>query len=308
MAGLTAAVRLAAAGVDVTVLDKGRAVGGRMATRRRSDAAYDHGAQHFSVRTPEFAAVVAALRRAGRVSTWYRSRSAEHPDREVEDRHVGVGGMRRVPEALASDLKIRVGVEVARIEAGTGVAALGDGSVIARADAAIVTPPLPQTLALLAGTQWAERGWIDRLHDVGYDAVLAVMARLREPPSLDEGHLSDGGDVAWVADNLHKGVSAEPAVTIHSSPSWAAQHLEEPPDRWVADLVASAQRLVALDVVDAAGHRWRDARPRTVFDVGAVRFDTPAPVVLAGEVFAGARVEGAFSSGVAAAGLVLEHV
>ncbi len=44
IAGLAAAVRLTAAGVDVTVVDKGRGVGGRLATRRIGDATLDHGA------------------------------------------------------------------------------------------------------------------------------------------------------------------------------------------------------------------------------------------------------------------------
>ncbi|NIR36133.1 MAG: FAD-dependent oxidoreductase, partial [Actinobacteria bacterium] len=44
MAGLTAARLLTDRGADVLVVDKGRAVGGRMATRRVGDAAFDHGA------------------------------------------------------------------------------------------------------------------------------------------------------------------------------------------------------------------------------------------------------------------------
>ena len=53
MAGLTAARRLQRF-VDVVVLDKGRGVGGRLATRRVGDATFDHGAQFLTTRTPEF--------------------------------------------------------------------------------------------------------------------------------------------------------------------------------------------------------------------------------------------------------------
>ena len=48
MAGAAAARRLAEAGLDVRVFDKGRGIGGRMATRRtEAGARFDHGAQFF---------------------------------------------------------------------------------------------------------------------------------------------------------------------------------------------------------------------------------------------------------------------
>jgi len=60
ISGLVAARELAAHDVDVTVVDKGRSVGGRLATRRIGDARLDHGAQFFTVRTPAFQACVDA--------------------------------------------------------------------------------------------------------------------------------------------------------------------------------------------------------------------------------------------------------
>ncbi|MSO32728.1 MAG: FAD-dependent oxidoreductase, partial [Ilumatobacteraceae bacterium] len=53
IAGLTAARALSHAGHSVIVLDKGRSVGGRMATRRIGDATVDHGAQFFTVRSDD---------------------------------------------------------------------------------------------------------------------------------------------------------------------------------------------------------------------------------------------------------------
>jgi predicted NAD/FAD-dependent oxidoreductase len=52
--GLVAGRRLADAGAEVVLVDKGRSVGGRLATRRIGDATVDHGAQFFTVRTPAF--------------------------------------------------------------------------------------------------------------------------------------------------------------------------------------------------------------------------------------------------------------
>ena len=48
MAGLIAARELLRAGLSVLVLDKGRGVGGRLASRRIEGATFDHGAQAFA--------------------------------------------------------------------------------------------------------------------------------------------------------------------------------------------------------------------------------------------------------------------
>uniref|UniRef100_UPI0018DF9768 FAD-dependent oxidoreductase n=1 Tax=Neoroseomonas rubea TaxID=2748666 RepID=UPI0018DF9768 len=60
LAGLAAARHLAARGVPVRLFDKGRAPGGRLATRRADHAGrrlqFDHGAQYLRAAGPGFAA------------------------------------------------------------------------------------------------------------------------------------------------------------------------------------------------------------------------------------------------------------
>ncbi len=299
MAGLVAARELQRWGRRVVVLDKGRAVGGRMATRTVDGRRYDHGAQHFSARDPRFAAEVADWVRAGVARVWLRTPSVTEPERGVEPRHAGIGGMRRIPEHLAVGLDVRTGVEVTRLEvAGGRVTAWAEDALAAAGAAAIVTAPLPQALGLLAASGLAAPAG---LAGVAYDACLAVMARLDGPSGLPDGHAApDGGPVAWLADNQHKGTSPGPAVTIHSTPEFAAAHLERAPAEWVAELCTAAARWLGSPVAAAVGHRWRYSMPRTTFNGGWAAVDG-APVLVAGEAFAGARIEGAYLSGVAAA-------
>ncbi|RYF72060.1 MAG: FAD-dependent oxidoreductase, partial [Cytophagaceae bacterium] len=53
LAGLTAARELTRQGHTILIFDKGRGVGGRLATRRIADGRADHGAQYSSARSPE---------------------------------------------------------------------------------------------------------------------------------------------------------------------------------------------------------------------------------------------------------------
>ena len=59
LAGLSAANELAKNGSKIIVVDKGRGVGGRLASRRIGEAVFDHGAQFFTARSAPFKACVA---------------------------------------------------------------------------------------------------------------------------------------------------------------------------------------------------------------------------------------------------------
>jgi len=302
IAGLTAARALRQKGVESVLVDKSRAVGGRMATRTIGDARFDHGAQHFGIRSERFGEIARVWREEGVMREWYRTEN-------LEPRNVGVGGMRRIPEYLAADLDVRTATSVERVEQdGSGVAVVAANGDRIQGSAAIVTPPIPQTIALLSAGQIDLPAGLEKtLAAIHYQACLAVMLQPDGPTGLPDGHLSDaGGSIAWIADNADKGTSPVPSLTIHSTPAFAARHLEESPEQWKSLLVTEARRWVGGPATGAVGHRWRFAEPTSIVDLGSVLLD--APVALAGEVFAGARVEGAVLSGLAAADAIIERL
>lgn len=310
MSGLAAARTLQEHGVSTLVLDKGRAVGGRMATRRHSGAVFDHGAQHFSARSDEFRERVADWIGAGLVHEWFRSGSITEPLRGIEPRHAVSGGMRRLPEHLAADLDVCCDVRVGRLRCDDArIRLLNEaGAVVGDCVAAVITAPLPQTLQLLSDSR-VEMALQQtaQLSSIRYDATLVAMALPRRAPVLPEGHLTpDDGIVAWIADNQHKGASPSPSVTVHSTAEFAATHLEEDPAAWMGVLVEAAARYVGVALTAVRGHRWRYSQPQSTLSIGAMSLHPEHRIVLAGEAFVGARVEGAFLSGLAAAEQVLE--
>ena len=309
MAGLTAARELQQAGVSTIVLDKGRAPGGRMATRTIDGVRFDHGAQHFSARSDDFWRQVAELQIAGAVRSWYKADSRTTPGLRSEPRLVGVGGMRRIPEHLAAGLDVRNSITIDRLHRdGATITVMAANRAVARSSALILTPPVPQMLNLLQISEMqSSTEAIDRLRAVSYNPSLAVMATLDEPSGLPKGHLAEPTQhVAWIADNQHKGTSQLPAVTIHSTADYAAAHLKTDVREWTKHLADQVAPILGARIIGAVGHRWMYAEPRITFDSGAIAFDSALPIVLAGEVFAGAKVEGAFLSGLAASRAALE--
>ncbi len=298
LSGLVAANALAAAGHDVVVLDKGRAVGGRMASKRFEGARFDHGAQHFSVRGAAFTEFVEELSFAGVVGVWYEGESVT-TDNGVEPRHRGVPAMRSICERLADGLDVRTAARAEQVAAGAVVLETGERL---EADVVVATAPIPQALDLIDPNLIAT-DVRSMLEAIDYDPSIAVMAVLDRDPELLDGHLApDDGPIAWIADNHHKGVSEVPAVTIHSTPAYARSSLEADQAVWLEDLAGEFERLTGTPVVASTAHRWRYSMPTNPLDIGCLELGSG--VWLAGEAFSGARIEGAFTSGRAVAAAI----
>lgn len=304
LAGLTAARELTAAGASVVVVDKGRSVGGRLATRRIGAARLDHGAQFFTVRGDEFASVVAEALDAGVVHEWCRGFS-DPPD--GHPRYAGTSGMNSVAKWLATGLDVATGVRLTSVGARAGEirADAADGRSM-RAASVILTAPVPQSLALLdASGTTLDPAVQTTLASIEYFATLALLVTVDGTHAVDEPggiQLDETADFTFIADNRRKGVSDAPALTFHANHAYSATRYEDDPDEVLAELLELARPwLGGATVAEAQLKKWRYAGPvdpvpdRVVLD--AV---DGARVAFAGDAFGGPKVEGAFDSGLAA--------
>lgn len=301
ISGLVAARELQQAGVEVEVVDKGRSPGGRLATRRIGDATIDHGAQFFTVRTPAFRRRVDDWIDRGLVAVWSHGFGADdgHP------RYVATGGMNSLAKDLASGLDVACSTMAFAVRpnpSGWSVV-IDDGSARA-ADRVIITTPLPQAFALLvdAGIELDEQ-----LMRTDYDRTIALLCTLDRPPSIDApgGVPGPNADVAFVADNQAKGVSAQPAITLHASAAWSAAHWDDDLDDLRALLTELATPwLGEATIAQAHVKKWRFATPSTVWP-DPCWTSTDASIILAGDAFDGPRVEAAHNSGLAAAHVIV---
>jgi renalase len=317
-AGLVAARDLVTAGHEVTVLDKGRAVGGRLATRRVGDAVFDHGAQFATFKHDDVGDLVDRWRDAGVLAPWFHGPPDHAGPEGAADGHPryrGVPTMRTLAERLAAALPdVRTGARV------TSVCADATGWVVATrtvdppydedtvtADAVVCTAPVPQSLALLeAGDVTLDDRLEAALRPVTYDPTLAVLAVPDGPTSLPNGgalRLADG-EVSWLGDVHAKGSSPTPGVVVHGSAE-VSRELWTASDATIAErLLRAARPHLGVDARHVYVQRWRYAAPTGPAPGGddlTLASVTPAPIAFAGDAFAGGRVEGALRSGRAAA-------
>lgn len=311
MSGLVAANILQDAGWQVIVMDKGRGVGGRMATRRIGGATFDHGAQYFTVRDAEFARYVNRWLRTGVVEEWAKG-FPTHENHNAEGKHCryrGADGMTDIAKMLTTQLDVRTNTLV------RGVEAANDGwQVRARhldtdeeatyiGDALVMTPPAEQTLKLLENVALPEPVF-DALDAIEFAPCFAVMAHLDQPSQIPApgGIFMPGEPIRWMADNQQKGISDEPAVTIHAGAEFTRKHYDDDLDDVAQTLIGAARDYLGdARVIDYQVQRWRYSQPTSMHPELTLFTDDPAPVAFAGDAFSGAKIEGAALSGMAAA-------
>ncbi|NDI01568.1 MAG: FAD-binding protein [Actinobacteria bacterium] len=297
ISGLIAAKRLADAGISTMVFDKGRSVGGRLATRRIGEARLDHGAQFMTARSESFAAQLEDWQQRGLADIWCHGFESDdgHP------RWIGVNGMNSLAKDLAKDIDVRVDHRVFSTtwEQNEWSVTCDDAQTVT-ASTLVLTAPIPQSFSFVFETvETLPR----ELWSADHDRTIALLAALDGPSALigSGARHEPSDDIAFVVDHAVKGISPVPAITMNTSPEWSERFWDSPTD----EIEAALSELIApflgsAHVVEQQVKKWRFATPRAAWSTPCWS-DDDFQLVVAGDAFGGPRVEGAFLSGVAAA-------
>ncbi len=302
MAGLACARRLVGAGYTPLVLDKGRGIGGRMATRRVTLAAgeigFDHGAQYLTARDPRFAAALHDLGPA----------CARWDDGAVVPRLVGVPGMSSLPRAMAAGLDVQLDRQVTAVRAAPGGWQLGLGSTCIKTRHLVMTVPAPQAAALLG----VEHALHRRIANVVMAPCLTLMATFPANAARPfRARTADDHPLAWIAQDSSKPGRAGALTTwvAQASGAWSEQHLEDTPDVIAARMLPMLAEVIGVVpqlALYAAAHRWRYAR--TTAPLGEPFLSSnDGTLHVGGDWCLGASVEAAWSSGTAIADAIIER-
>lgn len=315
LSGLSAGRVLQAAGKQVLVIDKGRSVGGRMATRRIQNGLADHGAQFFTARTAVFQQVVDEWLVQGRVRVWGQGWSDGSLKRTVNDghpRYVSVGGMNALTHYLAEGLNVRLNAQAlsVRYDSNRWIVRYGDEGLLT-AGVLILTPPVPQSLKLLTeGNVNLHPDDRTALERIEYGPCLCGLFVVDGEVNLPEpGAIQNLNKVVyWVADNQRKGISEQRIITMHVESSYSRAHYDDPDENTLAFLRDELKQYLAPDaaIVEEQLKKWRYSVPLTTHPFDCLTAQG-LPLVFAGDAFGGqGRVEGAYMSGRAAGQAALD--
>lgn len=306
IAAAAAAQRLSRDGLSVAVLEKASRPGGRIATTAVGSAFIDYGAQHLTIRDPRFRAALESINDPDLLQPWF-----EH---EGETRHSAPAGMQSLIDRLFGSVPIFAGRRVQAIEAGSDVWRLTtEGGELFTGQSLILTPPLPQSLVLLA-TLANSASLLPRkeLAAIGYHRCLALSVELAghsaiSPPGQ---RIAPSPNVHFAADCSHKGLPQRGStcgVILLANPQFSLAHFDAADAAIAASLLKEAAPLLAAPIVQWELKRWRYSHPLSVYSRPFAGLDHPLPAAIAGDAFGGPRIEGAFLSGRSAAEWIISR-
>ncbi|MEO1718081.1 MAG: FAD-dependent oxidoreductase [Planctomycetota bacterium] len=303
IAGATAARTLADAGHAVTVFEKARGPGGRMASRRTarepSAPSFDHGCQMLS----QEASITPAEHWTHRLATITSTTiDAVH----TRTRPVPTPRMNAPVAALLEGIDATYAARISRIETdGSTVTLHTDDQNLGTFDRLIITAPAPQTHDLLKACApiIAEHA-VAVTYDPNWTLMLERPADA-EPLQFDAAEIT-AHPVAWLC---HDNAKPQRDPTGHQR--WVAQFaadfsrdtIDEDPEAIAPKLLAAAQEQLGEHTTLAQKpHRWRYA-----FATNAVGepYLAEGPITAAGDWLLGNRAHHAANSGRAAAEAII---
>jgi len=304
VSGLACARTLIDHGYSVTVLEKGRGVGGRLSTRREGDWRFDHGAPQMQFGD-------------GRTQRYAESWELDGYLARVGAVHTGRGAMSTWPKHLAADVAVKTGVQVQRaVRTGAQWELMDQQGATHRADVLVLAIPAPQAITLLAN---AVPTVGDALRSVRMAPCWSTMIVFDAPPPvrvterLVDGELQTGDDrvARCIRQPALPGRPTAEAWVVQAGATWSRDNLERTPDDVCAEIapLLRAQLEIAGEVRHAASHRWRYARTEAGVERTCL-WDRDALLGACGDFAlafpnAASEVERAWLSGVAMAGRIL---
>ncbi len=244
LSGIACAVALREARVPVRLIERGQEAGGRMASPLVYGRRVDVGAAYFTVRDPQFKAVVDRWARRGLARPWTDTFDVLAPATSPETssgpmRWAAPGGLRALVRDLATGLDVEFGDELQDLRDQT------------RVDIALAMPDSQSRRLVRVPAPVAD------------EPVIAVACGFlrREWSIKDAAFVNGHPDVAFIADDGSRRGDGALVLVVHSTAELANRCLDEPEDA-VPALVAGLRELLGIGEPDwTYTHPWSFARP-----------------------------------------------
>lgn len=303
ISGLRVARLLKMDGMDVHVFDKARGPSGRLATRRSDAGHFDHGAQYFTARHPNFEKQVEDWCLRGVVAKW-EGRVARLEDglvtfeTEPPERFVGAPRMSAIARDLATDLDTSFSTRIVFVEkqrAGYSLV-MEDQTRLGGFDLVVSAVPAPQAVPLLA----LSLGLAEKVSRCRMLPCHALMVQFESDLEVEfDAAFVNASALSWVANNGSKpGRDSQPNWILHSGADWSEAHLESTAEQTRNSLLGAFEHAVGVQLPEVkffAAHRWLYARSEGDAKEGPL-WDGDAGLGACGDWVEGDRVEDAFLS------------
>lgn len=308
LAGLTTAIRLAEREIEVTVFEKSRGPGGRLASKRVPGGSADVGAQYFTVRNPDFHKFLDQYAGEQSYSEWhgrlgYQTEEGRWQAFPEEPRYVGTPRMTAVSRSLSKHVDVTTETRIQSIEQNEDrLCRLFDteGNEHGPYDAVVITAPPAQARDILLASTSSELA-LELDEPVRHvQPCWAVAAHFTKPPMEQFDGMRVSSDIlSWVANNSSKPGREDEGQwwVLHATSAWSQQNEETDSEQVIQRMLSAfkAETGASGEPDEVVAHRWLYAKSSDNAAPGCLWF-ADERIGLAGDWLSGGRVEGAFNS------------
>ncbi|WP_226581651.1 NAD(P)/FAD-dependent oxidoreductase [Halobacillus litoralis] len=281
LAGITAARRLIKQGrTNILLADKGKSVGGRLATRRVANGKADHGAQFFTVRTEELEEEVRDWLSKGWIKEWFGD---HYP------RYTAIDGMNGLAKHLAGDIQTSLHTKVVKmIETDGGYRLYSEDGSEWQSDKVLMTMPVPQIVELLKNSPVnVSAPTLKQLKSIVFEPTYVGIYHFQQSTNLPEnGHVDQNlpEGVERIVDHKKKGISDDTIVSVYMTGDWSRKYYGE--DYVMSLIKEKVESYFDWDVMESEQlKRWRYAQARDVLEESCIDVLGDGRLVVAGDAF-----------------------
>lgn len=218
---------------DVVIFEKSNHVGGRMASSKQGKFAFDHGAQFFTAKSPEFKAFLVPFLNSGIVQRW-DARFVEIDNSAITfqwqwdkdyPHYVAVPGMDGLCIQMQDELAIQFNREITQINSVEGRWSLttAEQSIADQFDWVVLSLPAKPSLSLLPN----EFKHTSIIQNKQMLSCYSLMLGFNSPITMNwDAALIRNRDISWISVNSSKpGRPHAFTLLAHSTNGWADRHL-----------------------------------------------------------------------------------
>ncbi len=304
IAGLSAADQLRQR-ADIKIYEKSWRASGRLTTRHK-EFVFDHGAQHFYVKSKTFQQFLLPYIEQGLIQRWDARFIEFDRDQKMAARqwneefphYVAVPGMEDFGRAIAQELNVQYQTRVTRIlKQGSHWALFSDETPLGVFDWVVLAIPAPQAVELMPDCF----AHLKQIKERRMQACYSLMLGFEQPLQLEfDAALVKNCDISWISVNSSKpGRARAFSLLVHSTNQWADQNLDLNREATIDHLLNETEAVIHQDVAKAKYidlHRWLYANiGRQVGGANLVDYENRLAAI--GDWCISGRVESAFTSG-----------
>lgn len=288
---------------DITIFDKSRGVGGRMATRRTDIYNFDHGTQFFNINTSEFQSFCSVALDNSVIKEW-QGKFAKIDNNVVSivnDQNsyfVPVPRMNSFCKYIIKDLNVLLEKNIIKIVLISNKWSLitDKGEIFDNFDFLFITIPPEQALLLINDNF----KYINTIKNIKMLSCFTLMLGLKKTIDVNFDYATVQGSILKsISFNNSKPLrNANVSLVVHSSNEWSDDNIEEPIVFVKQKMLKDLREIIDLDLDEILHqniHRWRYATS-SIREGSRSFFDHDMFLGVCGDWCVDGTVEGAFVS------------